>query len=243
MQDQQRSLQHNGEHAVSPSSRIQHILEHLEKLLRRPHEPSHDEFRHITEFIISLPEEYRAVGLTTIAEHFVNGMELHMLAIMATFQQRAEQEGISQEERQSTFNDILPQMFQTLAMLSKQISVKSLDELAALSNITVALYTLSRAETAQEAQKWLYELPTTYCRRLVQAGLLVEIQSHKRETENQPVASASNFVDWESYAHSQSHIVQEAAITNITIPTQAVSSLVPKPVSLEINKTIFMPAA
>jgi hypothetical protein len=103
-------------------------------------------------------------------------MQLHLLALMAIFQKRAEQEGISLQECQATLNDTLPEAFQTLKALSTHLSVRSLDELAALNNITIALYTLSEAETAEEAQRWLYELPTVYSQKLRQAGLLLDVQ-------------------------------------------------------------------
>ncbi|MFL5656152.1 MAG: hypothetical protein ACJ8CB_18475 [Ktedonobacteraceae bacterium] len=244
MRDEQRLMQEDDEQVVSPSLRTQRILEHLEKQWQRPHEPSHDDFKRIIEFVLNLPEEYRSVGLTTIAEHFVNGMGLHLLAIMATFQQKAKQEDISLEEYQETFNDTLPKAFQTLAALSKRISIESLDELAALNNITIALYTLSRVDSAEEAQKWLYELPTTYYRKLLQANLLVDVHSHEKEVTSLPMASDSNFVDWgPSYQHNQSQVIQEIAGTNITVSTYTAPPPRPVPVSLEMNQTNFMDAA
>lgn len=185
MQNEDGTLQHNQEHAVPAPLRTQRILEHLEKQVRRPHEPSHDVFKRLIESVLSAPEEYRTIGLTSIAEHFVNGMELHLLALISMFQEKAEEEGISLKERQATLEDVLPSAFQTIKILGKRISVNSLDELAALNNITIALYTLSSAETAEEAQKWLYELPTTYSRRLKQAGLLANDQHSDSETKNQ----------------------------------------------------------
>ncbi len=230
MQNEGRSIQQNQGHAVSASLRTQNILEHLEKQLGRPHEPSHDDFKRIIESVLDTPEAYRIIGLTTIADHFVNGMELHLLALVSTFQEKAEQEGISLKERQATLEDVLPQAFQTLETLSKRISVRSLDELAALNNITIALYTLSSAETAEDAQKWLYELPTTYSRRLKQAGLLLDEQHGGNETKSQSAARTSQFVNWPSYGPDKIQGVQEIGGTGIAVSTSIPSLSEPEQV-------------
>ncbi len=207
MQDEQRSMQRNDEQAISPSLRAQRIIEYLEDLWARPHTPSPNELKRITEFVVSLPEEYRSVGLTTIADHFVNGMGLHILDIMATFQQRAEQEGISSKEIKETFDDIRSQVFQLLEVLSKQLSVQSLDSLAALCNITIALYTLSRSDSAEEARSWLYELPTTYQSELIQEKMIVDRQDQERESGNQTLIQFSPFTDWTLYKPNQGYVI------------------------------------
>ena len=94
--------------------------------------------------------------------------------------------------------DVLPQAFKTLETLGKQVSVRTLDELAALNNITTSLYTLSIAESAEEAQKWLYELPTTYSRRLRQAGLLANEQLQSDRINSQSMAGTAYYVNWSS---------------------------------------------
>jgi len=236
MQNKDRSIQQTQEHAVSASLRTQHILEHLEMQLKRSHEPSHDDFKRIIESVLDTSEAYRTIGLTTIAEHFVNGMELHLLDLVSTFQEKAEQEGISLKERQTTLKDVLPEAFQTLEILSKNVSVGSLDELAALNNITISLYTLSSVESAEEAQKWLYELPTTYSRRLRQAGLLLEEQNIDKETKNQPELSSTHFVNWQqSYVSSKSQVVQEIGGTGIAVSTPEEPLSKPVPVSIETS--------
>ncbi len=233
MQNNNRSMQQNNEHAVS-SLRIQRILEHLEQQLERTHEPSHENFRRIIESVLSIPEAYRTTGLTTIAEHFVNGMELHLLALVAIFQEKAEQENITSKERQMVLDDVLPEAFQTLAALSKQVSVKSLDELAALNNITIRLYTLSSVETAEDARRWLYELPATYSRRLRQAGLLLDEQQGDKESKNRPMAPTSDFVNWQtSYMPGESQVIQEMGNTGFIVSTSA--AFLPGPVSVSIE--------
>jgi len=200
MQEEQRSMQEDDEQVVSPSLRTQRIIEYLEDLWKRPHTPSHDDLKRITEFVIGLPEEYRTVGLTTIANHFVNGMGLHMLDNMAKFQQKAEQEGISPKECRKTFDNVLPETFQVLATLSRQVSVTSLDGLAILSNISIALYTLSRADSAEEAQTWLYELPEAYHNELVEKNLVVNLQDQEGEPP---------FTHWMPYKSKQSYIISQ----------------------------------
>ncbi len=179
MQSNDRSIQQNHPNAVSSSLRTQRILEHLEQQVSRSHEPSHENFKRIIESVLTIPETYKAIGLTTIAEHFVNGMEMHLLELIAIFEEKAEIEGISKREYQVTLQDVLPEAFQTLAALKKQLTIASLDELAALNNITIRLYTLSISETATEAQQWLYELPATYLRQLHQADLLCDDKTSK----------------------------------------------------------------
>jgi len=234
MQNDNQSTQQNYEHAVSSPLRTQRILEHLEQQLKRSHEPSHEDFKRIIEAVLSVPEAYRTVGLTTIAEHFVNGIELHLLALVAIFQEKAEREGISLKERQTTLNDVLPEAFQTLAALSKQVSVKSLDELAALNNVTLRLYTLSSVETAEDARRWLYELPATYSRRLRQAGLLVDEQHGDKENEDQTGTPTSRFVNWQtSYMFGKNQIIQEMGNTGFIVSTSVAPF--PGPISVPIE--------
>jgi hypothetical protein len=153
--------------------RIHHIIRELEELWQYPHEPSTDDLTKITEFIVSLQEPYKTIGLQKIAEHTISNISLHILAIMALFQQKATEEGISPQNRDETFNQINPKAFQILDELNKHFSINSLDELVALSNITIGLQTLSQVNTASEAQSWLYELPTMYYQQLKQENLVV----------------------------------------------------------------------
>src|SRR5947209_16543857 len=94
MQDD-KSVPYNDEHVISPSARIQNILEYLADLWKSSHIPSNEDLKRIAEFVVLLPEAYKSTALTTLAEHFVNSIGLHILDLMATYQQKAEQEGIS----------------------------------------------------------------------------------------------------------------------------------------------------
>lgn len=131
---------------------------------------------------MGLPEPYRTVGIECVARRVVNDMCLHMLALIATFQEQAEQEDISQEDRKEALEHILPQIFQVLEDLNQYISVQSLDDLATLSSITASLWVLSETEMAEEARSRLYELPETYHQELAQENLLIDTSLIPDET-------------------------------------------------------------
>jgi len=229
MQDEKRSIPRNDEHVVSPSIRMQRIIEYLVDLWKSPHTPSNEDLKRIAEFIVRLPEAYRSTGLTVLAELFVNGISLHMLDLMATYQQKAEQEGVCAEDIQKTFEDIFPQTFQVLETINKQLSIRSLDSLAALSNITIPLYTLSRADSAEEAQTWLYELPETYQSELQQEHMLKDSQDQEIYPDKSTIIHSSTFTDWPTYQQAQGYVVpgMGTAQTNEYIGTPAAPKIVP----------------
>jgi len=244
MQSNDRSIQQNHPNAISSSLRTQRILEHLEQQLRRAHEPSHENFKRIIESVLTIPEAYRAIGLTTIAEHFVNGIEMHLLELVATFEEKAETEGISRREYHATLQSVIPEAFQTLAALRKQLCITSLDELAALNNITIRLYTLSISETATEAQQWLYELPATYLRQLHQAGLLTGTQLQSREGQSKTIAATTHFTDWQSpYTPTGNSAVQEIGTTGMGVSLSSASVPKPVPTSVETSNPNLVSAA
>lgn len=155
-------------------SPTQSILEHLENLWRCLNEPSPTILRRIVEFITTLDEPHRSASFKIIAEHFISNMGLHILDLMTTFQQKAEEENISSANQQETLNHVLQEAPRILEELIKRVSIQSLDDIAALSNISVELQMLSSSETAQDAQSWLYELPSMYCRQLTQEKLVAK---------------------------------------------------------------------
>src|SRR6266849_4851992 len=118
-----------------------------------------------------------ATSLTTIAESLVSSMELHYLDILATFREKAGQEGIDAEEQEATLVDSMTEVFPLLMGLSKRIVVQSLDDLATLSAITIGLYGLSHVESAEQAQRWIYSLPKVYMRQLAQEHLFANPQT------------------------------------------------------------------
>ena len=174
MQDKQVSMQNNDKYAVSQNT--QRLIEHLEDLWQQPHELSPEKLKHIVDFVAHFPEPYRAMGITNIAEYLISNMGLHFLDIMATFQEKAQQEGIDLEEREGTFNDIMEELFPTMMGLTTNVSVQSLENLVTLSNITIGLYRLSQVDSAERAQRWMYKLPKLYYSQLAQEHLLANPQ-------------------------------------------------------------------
>ncbi len=166
-------MQNNDEHAIS--QRIKYLIECLGDLWQYPHELSNEKLEHIIELVTHFPEPYQAMGIAKIAEYLVSKMGLHFLDIMTTFQEKAEQEGIDREEREGTFNDIMPELFPLMMELSRNVSVQSLDDLLSLSNITFGLYRLSRPESAERAQRWMYKLPKLYYSQLAQEHLVTGV--------------------------------------------------------------------
>ncbi|SRR6266849_616515 len=176
MQDHQVTP-YQGNHEQEISQRMQHLVDSLKDLWNRPHTPSHEELNRILEFVVHLPGSYHAAALTTIAENLVSSMELHYLDILATFREKAGQEGIDAEEQEATLVDSMTEVFPLLMGLSKRIVVQSLDDLATLSAITIGLYGLSHVESAEQAQRWIYSLPKVYMRQLAQEHLFANPQT------------------------------------------------------------------
>lgn len=155
-----------------PSLRTQQLINYLEDLWKRPHEPSSDMLKRITGLLSQLPEPYQALAMTKIAQYFVSRMGLHFLDLMAIFKREAVNEGTDVEECIQVLNGIIPELFSEMMGMSKHIHLRSLDDLVTLTNITFGLYTLSHVDTAEEAQGWMYELPVVYWRQLSQEHLI-----------------------------------------------------------------------
>ncbi len=177
MQDY-RITPYQDNHGQEISQRTQHLVDSLKDLWNRPHTPSREELNRILEFVVHLPDSYRAAALTTIAENLVSSIGLHYLDILAIFREKAGQEGIDAEEQEATLVDSITELFPLLMGLSKRIVVQSLDDLATLSAITIGLYGLSHAESAEQAQRWIYSLPKVYMRQLTQEHLLANPQMY-----------------------------------------------------------------
>jgi hypothetical protein len=167
-----------GNYGQEISQRTQLLVESLKDLWNRPHTPSNEELNRILDFVVHLSNPYRAAALTTIAENLVSSIGLHYLDILATFQEKAEQEGFDAEEQEATLVDSMTELFPLLMSLSKRIVVQSLDDLATLNAITIGLYGLSHAETAEQAQRWIYSLPKVYMRQLAQEHMFAPQQTH-----------------------------------------------------------------
>ena len=173
-----RATSFQGIYGQEISQRTQLLVDSLKDLWSRPHMPSYEELNRLLDFVVHLPDPYRAAALTTIAENLVSSIGLHYLDILATFQEKAEQESIDAKEQEETLLDSLTEFFPLLMGLSKRIIVRSLDDLATLSAITIGLYGLSHAETAEQAQRWIYSLPKMYVRQLAQEHMFAPQQTH-----------------------------------------------------------------
>ena len=170
MQNEHTSKPKEGENATS--SRVERLLKHLQELWVMPHELTFETMKRI---ITQLPEEDQATGIEVLAEYLVATMKFHFLDIMATFHQKAKEEGeICAEERDEIARDVRQEPLQTMLKLDKRISVKSFDDLVRLSNITFGLYNLSQVESAEQGERWMYKLPRLYQSRLETEHLLVE---------------------------------------------------------------------
>jgi len=153
------------------------IIGQLEALWRSSQDISSDTLKSITEMLLQFPDTYKTIGLQKIAEHSISAINLHILSLMALLQREASAEGIDSQELAETLEQVQPVLFQIIDRLSKDLSLSSLDDLAVLSNIVISLQTLSRTHSAQEAQSWLYELPTMCYQQLSQEHLLKEAQN------------------------------------------------------------------
>ena len=119
----------------------------------------------IEQFIMLIPAQ-REEALQTIAEQFVAAMKLHLLRITVIFYQRAEQEGIAEEERDETLQGTREELH-NFGGLTYKITVNTLEALARLGEITVSILDLSQCSSAEAAQSWLYDLPVIYQESLV----------------------------------------------------------------------------
>ena len=118
------------------------------------------------------PETDRISGLQTISDYFVNNIKLHYITIMVLLQEKAEQEGIDQQEVDATFEDIMQKQFPAMMKLSEEIAVNTLESLVKLGGISVGTYALTRVDSAEEAQECVYSFPAMYKIQLEKAHLL-----------------------------------------------------------------------
>jgi hypothetical protein len=218
MQDEQVSIPDHEESAIS--QRSLRLINYLESLWQSPHGPSPEVFKRIMEFIVHLPEPFQTMAMTKIAEYLASNMGLHFLDIMATFQQKAADEGISREDQAKTFRSVLLEMFPEIMGLSKHIVTRSLDDLVTLCNITFSLYTLSQVDSAEDAQSWMFELPIMYSRQLRQEHLITPVQTQLIVTKNSTTTRVRGYTAWDSSLPNPNPI-QVSSGTNKNTPTLA----------------------
>ncbi|HWS83936.1 MAG TPA: hypothetical protein VN207_06725 [Ktedonobacteraceae bacterium] len=156
------------------TERDQRVIQHLQDSWKSLKEISPEALGDVSQFVTGLPNPYREAALNTIAQHVVSVMSLHMLSLMTTFQNTAEQDEISPEDCEEIFEQVLPDTFRILNKLNKHISVESFEDLVALSHITGSLQTLSKATSAEVAEGWMYELPSMYYRQVKREHLVAK---------------------------------------------------------------------
>jgi hypothetical protein len=190
-------------------ARTKRIINHLEDKLQLLQMPSPYGLSQVMAFITGLQDPWyeadRIAVLKRIAEYVVSTMNIHMLNLLAIFKEKAEEEGIRSEDREETLNYVLPVITRVTGEVSTRLSVQSLDDLAALINITVRLQVLSRTDSADEAQNWLYELPAMYQRQLTNEDLQV-------------TQYPSHFTSWSSNTTTGNYEISEP-MTRMTMPT------------------------
>lgn len=161
---------------ITPSQDEQVLIEHLSQQWQKAHEPSPEELQSILELAADLPDHSKSAALTAIGEHLTSHLILHFLGLIATFRQKAEQEGISLIEREACIQDVLNERLDKIIDINHDLVIVSLEDLSTLSAITLNLQTLSHAHTAEDAQTWMYELPTMYRDELSAENLLSTIE-------------------------------------------------------------------
>lgn len=149
--------------------RDQHVIEHFKSACENIVEISPELLADLSTFIVGLEEPYKLTALNIIAEYLVSTMKVHILSLMTTFQNNAEQEDIRPEYCKKTFEHVLPKIF---SELSKNVSIRSLDDLYTLTHITGSLQILHETAYAAMAQNSLYRLPSMYYRELEKEHLV-----------------------------------------------------------------------
>jgi hypothetical protein len=112
------------------------------------------------------------LAIKIVADRINNTISLHFLALLATFDENADQEGILSEDCQETLVHALPEAFRILGKLTTHLSIQSLDDLTILCNIASSLRTLSRASSAEEVENWIDSLLALYYGELEQENLI-----------------------------------------------------------------------
>ncbi len=178
------------------SLRTQQLMQHLDHLWKHPYKPSPETLNRVIEVLVQLPESYKNLGMTKIAEYLVNVLSLHFLDIIAIFQQKAEGEGIGEEECKQTLHGAIIEKFSEMMGISKHVIIRSIDDLVTLSNITLSLQTLSQVNSAEEAQNWMYDLPELYYRQLKQEHLIANLQIQATVSRSATKVNTSGYISW-----------------------------------------------
>ncbi len=174
MHDKEQSTEKMSQNTPSQDELV--IIERLSHQWQTSYELSPEQLRSILEFTAGLPDHDKRAALTAIGEHMTSHLVLHFLDLLATFQQKAEQEDIAPAEREACIQDVLNESFAKIIDINHELAILSFEDLSALSAITFNLQTLSHAHTAEDAQTWMYELPTMYRDELSTENLLSTVE-------------------------------------------------------------------
>ncbi|HEU5381052.1 MAG TPA: hypothetical protein VFV38_36980 [Ktedonobacteraceae bacterium] len=164
MNDEQAVNYDAGNNQEVVSSREQRLIQQIKKQLLNTYNLNLP-FETVEQFFSALPEKYRKMAIQVLAEQLVTSMKFHLLHTVATFHQQAGEEGIDKEERNETLEEAEADIHDIMT-LSHRLTINTLGDLFKLGKITASVQNLSQSDSAEEAQRWLYNLPTVYQGRL-----------------------------------------------------------------------------
>jgi hypothetical protein len=173
------------------TTRDQRVIEHFKNACKNIQEITPDLLADISKFIIGLEEPHKNTALHMVAEYLVSTMKVHVLSLMTTLQNNAEQDDIWPEHYKETIEQVLPEASR---LLNGDISIQSLDELYMLAHITGSLQTLSITTSAAMAQNWLYNLVSMYHEEL-EEHLEIGIDQKTEASETVNPEEKRTFVD------------------------------------------------
>jgi hypothetical protein len=148
----------SGDNNQTVLSHEQRLVAEVKEQLQKSSEPTPEA---LERMLLTLPEKYRTMAIRALAERFVNNMKLHLLDIAAHFYQSAGDEEISAEERDETLQDVEADIHSLMGLLHR-LTVSRLETLSRLGVITASIEDLSQCDSAEDAQRWLYNLPKVY---------------------------------------------------------------------------------
>jgi hypothetical protein len=194
------------------------VIEYLQDSWQSLRDTTPDVTASIAKFITDLPEQYKKLAINLVANHINNTMGLHFLTLLATFEEKADQDGISPEDCQETLADALPETLRILGKITTHLSIQSLDDLGTLCNIASSLITLTETSSAEEAENWIDSLPALYYRQLERKNFI-----------------SKDFLDWTQ------PLDKPETVQLVTISTDEIKQLVLQ-VSLKLEKVKLLVA-
>jgi len=157
MQEKQRTNDQKN-HLRSLPSHERYLVAEITKALQAITNSSPE---YIEQLILTIPAQCREAAIRLAAQQFVHSMTLHMLQLATTFHRHAEEEGIEEDERDATLQDVKIEAY-SLMDLTRRLAVDTLETLVRLAEITESIQDLSQCRSAEEMHSWLYDLPVIY---------------------------------------------------------------------------------